>query len=166
MSDEILEALHAHDIVRVRKLLNEKDKNVPIVFLPSRTRLNERVCSYCGEKFQPIRTNQKYCCHKCRDAAGNKVKRERKRSEVKPNELIVAVCKECGRKFLWKSNTKEFCSTQCYHKWHASPRPNKQYAVPADMEGECERCSRPAEPGQRLCKHHIELAKRKAAIGE
>jgi len=64
-----------------------------------------RECLFCGEKFIPVKGNQKYCYREHLKLAYRKLK------------VCVLKCKICGKKIpLDSKNRTMYCSYECYHK--------------------------------------------------
>lgn len=75
---------------------------------PIRKNFHRRIvtCPVCGQLFETIRSNQKYCCKSCKEDA--RVKKHA------PKERVEKICNNpyCKKAFLAKRNQK-YCSKEC-----------------------------------------------------
>lgn len=75
-------------------------------------------CEHCRKAYQQVKVSQKYCSHKCRQAAYRRRKQAGKPSP-KTNadnvtiRLSPAICDHCNGTFWAKSKRAQFCSTSC-----------------------------------------------------
>lgn len=88
-------------------------------------------CEHCRKAYQQVKISQKYCSHKCRQAAY----RRRKQTVSKPIKrhaevsLIPAICDHCSGSFWAKSARAQFCSTSCRVMHHRAMKE----AIPAAL---------------------------------
>lgn len=81
-------------------------------------------CEHCRKAYQPRKVDQKYCSHRCRQAAY----RRRKQTASQPVKrhpdisLIPAICDHCNGSFWAKSKRAQFCSTSCRVMSHRAMR--------------------------------------------
>lgn len=74
----------------------------------------EKICEYCGEKFLPRRSTQKYCGPICKQ----KSNRERLK-----NRIYKYTCQYCGKEYESKVKLKEqFCKEECKRKYEYEKR--------------------------------------------
>lgn len=59
--------------------------------------MDKMICPYCGQEFQPNRSNQKYCNKKCAFKANAAATVERKRELIKTRRAL-GLCISCGRR--------------------------------------------------------------------
>lgn len=69
-------------------------------------------CKNCGQPFEKMRIDQKYCSDKCRQANFH----SENGSNYEKQKLESRDCKECGTPFIPKTKRSFYCSSQCYHK--------------------------------------------------
>lgn len=84
-------------------------------------------CKYCRQPFEPVKIDQKFCSHRCRQAAYRK-RRNRAKRPVRPawrqgrrageRTVIPTTCLHCNGSFWAKSKKAKFCSTSCRTLYH------------------------------------------------
>jgi len=86
--------------------------------------LNQRAhkCGNCKRTYEKAKFDQKYCSHRCRQAAYRKRHRARymKGREVTP--AIPTICEHCTGTFWAKTRRARFCSTSCRTLYHRALR--------------------------------------------
>jgi len=77
-------------------------------------------CKACKQTYTPSKIDQKYCTHRCRQAAYRKRKmvgaRRKPVSQERP--LVPVICHHCNGTFWAKSRKAKFCSTSCRTLYH------------------------------------------------
>lgn len=75
-------------------------------------------CRHCKKAFTPTKIDQKFCTHRCRQAAYRKriAKGRKEKSPALP--AIPATCLYCGGGFWAKTERAVFCSTSCRTLYH------------------------------------------------
>lgn len=63
-----------------------------------------KTCPFCGEEFNPSRSDQVYCTEKCREKA---------KWEKKKTVLTERICPICGKSFMPSRNKQVCCSPKC-----------------------------------------------------
>lgn len=75
---------------------------------PTKVNFHRKVitCGFCGQLFETIRSNQVYCCKRCKELARERVFPKKDRVEK--------ICKNpfCKKAFLAKRN-QNYCSKDC-----------------------------------------------------
>jgi hypothetical protein len=81
--------------------------------------LPRRACGVCGDEYQPVRVDQRWCSTRCRN-----------RRERAPRVRGVRNCDQCGTEFAWHPKTAmRFCSRRCWARWrvaHGTKPPGRQ----------------------------------------
>ena len=94
-------------------------------------------CLICGAEFEPQRCNQKYCCKKCYQRAGNLKKK------VLPQKKK---CPVCGKEFEGYKR-QEYCSAECQIKGNNARAAEKRKAAQAEKpKPKCQICGAEYEP--------------------
>ncbi len=75
-------------------------------------------CDHCKKAFTPIKIDQKYCGHRCRQAAYRKRKVKEQKRKLADRRSIPAVCSYCQGTFWAKTERAVFCSTSCRTLYH------------------------------------------------
>lgn len=75
-------------------------------------------CEHCHKSYQQTKVSQKYCSHRCRQAAYRRRKQAGKTaSKTKRDNITIrlspAICSHCHGSFWAKSKRAAFCSTSC-----------------------------------------------------
>lgn len=65
----------------------------------------EKICLYCGKKFETDRKIKKFCCTKCQVNYNNQIIKEKRANEKK-------YCRYCRKEFSQKWN-EQYCSENC-----------------------------------------------------
>jgi len=86
--------------------------------------MEKKICANpdCGKEFISSRSDQKYCCEKCRDEAGRK---KIKKLKENPSEDMMKkrICPICGKEFLiFKYSQRKYCSKNCAQQARDSKR--------------------------------------------
>lgn len=77
-------------------------------------------CAWCGEKFEKIRPQTKYCCDDCRRQGHLHKERIAQKARYKPKGRTRTVqCKVCGKSFTGHHNAKycDGCCPKRYFSW-------------------------------------------------
>lgn len=93
--------------------------------------MDTKKCLHCGKEFSPWYKTTKYCCRSC---AHQSMKRR-----------INKTCEVCSKPFeTTQSADARFCSSDCFHKWHAEYR--REHPAPLKrVERTCEWCNKTFE---------------------
>lgn len=86
-------------------------------------KLGTRKCLLCGEEFQPQNSRGVYCSHAC----SNKGARLLGKQTYSPT-MVKSTCQHCGKEFernIALTESKRFCSTECFDGWHKARRVEK-----------------------------------------
>ncbi len=74
----------------------------------------KKSCEHCGKSFEPRRSDQKYCDHRCR--ANSRYKRYR-------GSIVPRRCLQCASAIPDESNlSRQFCSPRCRQRYHYERR--------------------------------------------
>jgi predicted nucleic acid-binding Zn ribbon protein len=72
--------------------------------------LPRRTCEVCGDEYQPIRVDQRWCSTRCRN-----------RRERAPRVKGMRNCEQCGAEFAWHpKQAMRFCSRRCWARWRVA----------------------------------------------
>ena len=75
------------------------------------TQKTKQVCAHCGKRFEPRRSDQQYCGHRCQANSGYK----RRRGYIGARNCIY-----CASRISAESNrSKKFCSPRCRQRYHS-----------------------------------------------
>lgn len=94
-----------------------------------RVKTEQKKCAYCGKEFD-AKPNQMYCCDRCADRAYQENRKKRlaltsSRYIDKPESERTKTCPVCGKKFVARTPSKVYCSSECRYK--EKNRKKKQY---------------------------------------
>lgn len=72
-------------------------------------------CLWCGNRFESLYPNQKYCCKECSHQGNLRLKRQQWAEAYVPKQKI---CKECGTEFMTECGDTHsvFCCRSCAEK--------------------------------------------------